>query len=117
MWIQIFLVISIILIGVTLTTSVASDSHLALRRLFIFGVILVAVVLIFVPEWLTAIANLLGIGRGTDLLLYALVIAFGGYVASDYRRNVKVKQDMTNLARELALAEARVEDAWGREHR
>ena len=50
-------------------------------------------------------------GRGTDLLLYALVLAFLISVATTYRHNVAVNRRITHLAREIALARAEAEDA------
>ena len=111
MWIQVILVLAIVFIGILLTRSVPSDSHLALRRLLVFALMLTAIVMILVPEWLTAVANTVGIGRGADLLLYALVLTFMGYLATDYRRNLQARQQVTKLARELALAEQRIADA------
>lgn len=110
MWIQLILVVGVVLIGLFLTKSSATDSHLALRRLALFALLLAAIVLILVPQWLSWIAHLVGIGRGTDLLLYASVLAFLVYVTSEYKRNARINRSMTSLARELALTQARAED-------
>ncbi|HEU4756323.1 MAG TPA: DUF2304 domain-containing protein, partial [Agromyces sp.] len=85
MLIQIVLVAGVLLVGLYLARPAAGDSHLALRRLFMLGFVLVAVVSILFPQWLTWLANFIGVGRGTDLLLYALVLAFLVTVASAYR--------------------------------
>lgn len=111
MWIQIILVIAVLVIGLALARPSGGDNHLALRRLFMVGFVVVAVVSILFPQWLSWVAKLVGVGRGTDLLLYALVLAFLIYVSTAYRRNVQLNRKLTALARELALAEARVEDA------
>jgi small membrane protein len=111
MWIQLILVVGVVLIGLFLTKASATDSHLALRRLALFGLLVAAIVLILVPRWLTWIAHAVGIGRGTDLLLYAFVLAFLVYVTSEYKRSVRINRTMTSLARELTLAQARTEDA------
>ncbi|KQV06035.1 DUF2304 domain-containing protein [Leifsonia sp. Root112D2] len=111
MWIQIILVIAVVVIGLALARPSGGDNHLALRRLFMVGFIVIAVVSILFPQWLSWVAKLVGVGRGTDLLLYALVLAFLIYVSTAYRRNVQLNRKLTALARELALAEARVEDA------
>ncbi len=110
MWIQIILVISVILIGLFFTRPSGSDSHLALRRLFLAAFVLVAVLSILFPQWLTWIANLVGVGRGTDLLLYALVMSFLVYVSTSYRRNVLLNRKLTSLARQLAISKAQLED-------
>lgn len=113
MLIQILLVAGVILVGLFLARPAGGDSHLALRRLFMLGFVLVAVASILFPQWLTWLANSIGVGRGADLLLYALVLAFLVSVASSYRRNVMMNRKLTLLAREIALARAAAEDATG----
>jgi hypothetical protein len=71
----------------------------------------VAIVSILFPVWLTRLAHLIGVGRGTDLLLYVLVIAFLLYASTSYRRNMLLNRKITQLARAATLAEARAEDA------
>lgn len=108
--IQTILIVAIILIGLFLTRLSGRDSHLALRRLFLASFVLVAILSVLFPEWLSRVANFLGVGRGTDLLLYGLVLAFLVYVSTAYRRNVQLDRKVTQLARELTLAEAHTED-------
>ena len=115
MWIQILLVVAVIVIGLFLARPTGGgDSHLAIRRLFMFAFVIVAIVSILFPQWLSYIANLIGVGRGADLLLYALVLAFLISVATTYRRNVQVNRRITHLAREITLARAETEDAMRR---
>lgn len=110
LWIQVILVAAVILIGLFLTRPSGRDSHLALRRLFLAAFVIVAILSILFPQWLSLVARLVGVGRGTDLLLYGLVLAFLIYVSTAYRRNVQLDRKLTKLARELTLAEARTED-------
>jgi hypothetical protein len=58
------------------------------------------------PDDLTAIAHLLGVGRGTDLVLYALVVAFMAGMFSMYQRFRVVDRRYTELARTVAIREA-----------
>jgi hypothetical protein len=60
------------------------------------------------PDDLTAIARLLGVGRGTDLVLYALVVAFMAGMFSMYQRFRVVDRRYTELARTVAIREAQV---------
>ncbi|TFB53941.1 DUF2304 domain-containing protein [Cryobacterium tagatosivorans] len=113
LWIQVILVTAVILIGLFLTRPSGRDSHLALRRLFLAAFVLVAILSILFPQWLSLVARFLGVGRGTDLLLYGLVLAFLIYVSTAYRRNVQLDRKLTRLAREITLAEARTEDLAG----
>lgn len=111
MWIQILLVAGVIVVGLFLARPAGGDSHLALRRLFMAGFVIVAILSILFPQWLSWLANLIGVGRGADLLLYALVLAFLVFVATTYRRNVATNRKLTLLARQIALAQAATEDS------
>ena len=80
--------------------------HQAVRRILLVLFVLGAALSLFFPQVLTWIAKFVGIGRGTDLLLYVLVLAFLGYAATSYRRFRHLENDITELARKLALVEA-----------
>ncbi len=107
MVIQIILIAAIIVVTVLLTRSTAGARHLAIRRLLLVGFVLAAVLAILFPDLLSRVANSVGVGRGTDLLLYALVIAFLSYMATSFRRTTQLNRKITLLTRELSLAEAR----------
>lgn len=77
--------------------------HQAIRRILLVLFVLGAGVSVFFPNLLTSLANLVGIGRGTDLLLYIMVIAFLGFAATTYRRSRQLENQITELAREIAL--------------
>ncbi|WP_447924804.1 DUF2304 family protein [Georgenia muralis] len=106
MLIQIILLAAIAVITVLLTRSTAGVRHQAVRRLMLVGFVVLAVVSVLVPSWLTWLARLLGVGRGADLLLYALVIAFLSSLATTYRSTALLNRQITVLARKVALAEA-----------
>lgn len=114
MWIQPVLILAMIAIAIYLTRSTPSDRHLAIRRILLFGALVAGITVVLVPEWLTAVAQLVGIGRGTDLLVYGSIVAFLLYVVTDYKRSVQQDRATTSLARELTLAEARIEDLSAR---
>ncbi|QFG68348.1 DUF2304 domain-containing protein [Ornithinimicrobium pratense] len=104
--IKVLLLLAIVGITVMLTRSTAGARHQAVRRLMLAGFLVVAVLAIIFPGLLTRIAQVLGVGRGADLLLYGLVVFFFGYVAAAYRRSRQTDLQITTLARELALREA-----------
>ncbi|GEL16473.1 DUF2304 domain-containing protein [Pseudonocardia asaccharolytica] len=60
------------------------------------------------PDDLTAVANWFGVGRGTDLLLYALVVVFLLAMLNTYLRFQGVERQLTELARTLAVREAEI---------
>ncbi len=80
--------------------------HQAVRAILMVLFILAAASSVFFPWLWTWAAHLVGVGRGTDLLLYLLVLMFLGYVANSYRRFRHLENDVTLLARELALLSA-----------
>jgi hypothetical protein len=75
------------------------------------GLVLFALVNVYAvirPDDITVIANWLGVGRGTDLLLYALVLAFLLGMLNFYLRFQGVDRQLTELARTLAIREAEI---------
>lgn len=80
--------------------------HQAFRRILGLLFVLAAATSIFFPQAWTWVANLVGIGRGTDLLVYVLVLAFIGSVVTTFRRFRQIEAEMTALARKVALLEA-----------
>ncbi|MEX1078661.1 MAG: DUF2304 domain-containing protein [Homoserinimonas sp.] len=80
--------------------------HQAIRRILMLLFMVAAASSVFVPQIWTYLANMVGVGRGADLLLYFMVLTFLGFVASTYRRFRHIEGDVTELARQLALAQA-----------
>ncbi len=58
------------------------------------------------PDDVTWVAAQLGVGRGTDLVLYMLVLGFGFFAISTYLRFKEMELKFARLARAIALAEA-----------
>ncbi|GAB2747631.1 hypothetical protein UB45_17125 [Terrabacter sp. 28] len=79
----------------------------AVRRLGLLVLAALAVYSIIDPSgtW-TRVANWFGIGRGADLILYGLVVAFLGFVVTTYKRFRAMETRYTRLARRIALDEA-----------
>lgn len=80
--------------------------QLAVRRLLIIAFAVFAVLTILFPGVLTRVANLVGVGRGADLLLYATVLVLLGFLALQEARTKAAEKRTTYLARRLALDEA-----------
>jgi len=62
------------------------------------------------PEVTNELAELLGIGRGADLLLYLLAIAFLASSFYFYQKSHRLESDLTRVVRRLAVREAT--DRW-----
>ena len=78
----------------------------ALRRLGLLALAGFAIWSIFFPDVWTSLARRVGIGRGADLILYGLVLAFFGSVVTTYKRFRAMETQYTRLARRLALDES-----------
>lgn len=65
--------------------------------------VLVGLYAVIRPDDLTWVANQVGIGRGTDLLLYALILAFLFVTMSTYVRFREQDLRYARLARAVAL--------------
>lgn len=106
MWIQFLLIVAVVVLGGVVMRRTGADSHLAIRRLLMMLFVIAAVLSVLFPQWLTWVATLIGVGRGTDLLLYALVVMFLAFVYTQFRRNAQLERRLTLLSRRIALMDA-----------
>lgn len=108
--VQLLLILGIGYGALTLVRGGANAKHQAIRRLGGIAFFLFAALSILLPNLVSHIANFLGIGRGTDLVLYGLVVLFmiTQYTAAQQRRAQEV--NITRLARRIAISEA--EKPW-----
>jgi hypothetical protein len=102
--IQILLIAGTLAISWRLLMSYGQRAQ-ALRRLGLIVLAAFAVWSILDPSVWTRIAMKVGIGRGADLILYGLVVAFFGFVVTTFRRFRDMEGRYTRLARKLALSE------------
>ncbi|TCK27397.1 DUF2304 domain-containing protein [Pseudonocardia endophytica] len=78
----------------------------ASKRLAFAGFVLLNIYAVLRPNDVTWVARQLGIGRGTDLVVYLLVVAFVFGMLNTYLRDREISQHLTNLARQLAIRDA-----------
>lgn len=104
--VQIVLVLAVILVSLVLMRGGANARHLAVRRIMLMVFALAAVLSIFFPGVLTQVAGFLGVGRGTDLVLYATIVCFFVFMATTYQRFRTMENSITALSRRIALDEA-----------
>lgn len=79
----------------------------AWKKLFLFGLMLLMIGAVLYPNTVTWVANLLGIGRGADLLLYVMFAAFLFYVISRYVKDQDERDKLYQLARQVAIVNAK----------
>ena len=103
--------IQLVLIGFVILTAVRLLRHRgartqAVRRVGLMLFAALAMWSILFPSVWDRIAGIVGVGRGTDMVLYALVVAFLSFTLTTYLRFRDLETRYTKLARRLALDEA-----------
>ncbi|MFL6108693.1 MAG: DUF2304 domain-containing protein [Marmoricola sp.] len=115
MIIKILLILGMIGVVVFALRGTSSSRNLAVRRLAGIAFAGVATTSILFPDLVTWMANRVNVGRGTDLVLYILVVAFLYVTIGLYQRMHRLEDHLTDLTRELALmAGPAVEGSNGR---
>ena len=99
------MIVSILLTGlVLLVLYVASHRLTGLATAAVVAFACFGVVLVIVPDLASRLAVTVGVGRGTDLLLYLFIVG-GLFVAANlYFRAKSQEQQIAELTRALALA-------------
>lgn len=94
-------------IAFALTLMLTVRRTIAPRVGFAWGLLWVAAaVAIARPEITGRIAHVLGIGRGTDLVLYFAILAMVFGFFTTYVRLRRIERDLTKIVRELAIRSA-----------
>ncbi len=103
--VQIVLVLAVIIVSLALMRGGSNARHLAIRRIMLVLFACVAALSIFFPGLLSQLARFFGIGRGTDLVLYGLIVSFLVFMATTYQRFRHMETTTTKLSRRIALDE------------
>jgi hypothetical protein len=84
-----------------------SSHRVSASKKLAFCLLMVSVVVaVLFPTLVAEAAQVVGVGRGTDLVLYVLAMAFGFYVVSQYLAAQRSRNELHRLARRIALVEA-----------
>lgn len=106
-----FLLIAAIVVAAALAVKfLPGERSLALKRIFAILFVVVAALAILFPSALTVVANFFGIGRGTDLLLYVFIVMVLVFAVATVRAKARSDARVTELARAVALMEARLHE-------
>lgn len=105
MIIKIVLIAGAIVFGLLLLRRPGLGRHLALRRVAGSVVVVIGILAVLFPLAVTEVANAVGVGRGTDLVLYVLVMVFLFTSVSLYQRVHDLDEQITAITRLLALHE------------
>lgn len=102
--IQLLLIVATVAIAWRLLLGYGQKAQ-AVRRLGLLALAGLAIVSILFPNTWQSLADLVGVGRGTDLILYATVVAFFSFVVTTFKRFRTTDIRYTRLARRIALDE------------
>ncbi len=109
-WIQGLLIASIVTLVIYLLRSRRSAQTQAWVKVAFVLFVLGGVYAVLRPNDTTVVAHWLGVARGTDLMLYALIIAFSFSTLSTYLRFKDLELRFARLARTIALDSAQPPD-------
>jgi len=115
MLIQFVLLAAILAVTYLLGHSTSSSRHMAFRRMFLIAFAAIATAAVIFPQLMTTVASWFGVGRGADLLLYLLVVAFIGSLAMQSRRAAELNRRITLLNRRVAILEAEAHPHYGQD--
>ena len=99
-------ILSISLVAITFVFSIKVPG----RRIIKAGVILLGLaglMIIFFPGMSTTVANIIGVGRGADLIMYLGFMNIAILYLIQYMKYRSLKEKVTELAREISILSAK----------
>lgn len=105
--IKLLLLAAIALVGYYAVRGGRRALHRVVWRGFVVGGLFAAMVSVIDPNLMTWVANRLGVGRGADLLLYVLTVAFMLVSVILFRRLSDLERRYVALARAHAIRDAK----------
>jgi len=106
MIIKIVLLAGLLVVAIYASRGKTGAAHLAARRLLGGAVLALGALSVVSPLLVTRVANLVGVKRGTDLMLYIFVVASLLIWVSMYRRLAELDRRLAIVTRQLTLQEA-----------
>jgi hypothetical protein len=103
------LILALLLLVVMLTYFRKLRSHL-LDRLIVIVLGGAGLAMAIMPEWSNTVARFFGVGRGVDLVIYLSITGLAFLWIMLYANVRRQHEQMTELVRALALAQARPPD-------
>jgi len=105
MLIQIFIII-FVLFALSRALLRFKKNEIAIKEFLFWLVFWVAVsVAVLLPQTTTLLANLVGVGRGADLVIYISIVAVFYIIFRIFVKIEKIEQDITKIVREIGLKE------------
>jgi hypothetical protein len=106
MLIQTILIVAALVLYVFFLRQAHTARLQALKRIGFMAFCLFGIIAVLRPDMMSWLANKVGVGRGTDLLLYVLTVVFAFFSLNTYLRFKDTERRLTQLARAMALRDA-----------
>jgi len=84
-------------------------NRLPFHILFVFAMLAAGAFAVVFPEQTDKIANLVGVGRGVDLISYLIEVTVLFVLLHYYTKFVELQRKLTDVTRELAILRAEVD--------
>jgi hypothetical protein len=104
--IQVILIAAFATLAVIALRSRSAHSVNAWKKMAFVALMIVVVIAVLAPDLTSIVAQAIGVGRGTDLVLYMVSVTFGFYVVNQYLRAQESRHQLHQLARRIAILEA-----------
>lgn len=101
--IKALLIVAFVAFGLILLKPGGSARTQAIRTITLLLLLVAAVYAVVFPGVVNDLALAVGVGRGTDLLLYAFIIVFVANALTTVRKRRAQDAQITQLARQIAL--------------
>ena len=103
-----FIILSMAIILVAFLRTRGDIQASAWKKIGAVLLFILAIVTVISPNLTNVVATSLGIGRGADLLLYIVTLAFLGNLVGQYSHAKKGQAKLNSLARKVAINEANI---------
>ncbi|WP_078628564.1 DUF2304 domain-containing protein [Streptomyces sp. NRRL F-2664] len=104
-WIQLVLIVGSVSMALVFIRTWSQAKNRAWKRIAFSLFVVVNVYAVLRPTDVTWLAQQLGVGRGTDLVLYVMVLAMGFLTLNTFLRFRSLEKKITDLARTVAINE------------
>ena len=104
--IQVILILAFAAIFLVALRSRSAHSVNAWKKIAFAVLMVVLVIAVLAPTMVGVVAQAIGVGRGTDLVLYLVSVTFAFYVVNQYLHAQEARNQLHQLARRIAIIEA-----------
>ena len=86
-------------------------NRLPFHIVVVFGLLIAAGAAVMFPDITQDVANLVGVGRGADLVTYVSIVAIMFVLIHYYTKFVELQRKLTEMTREVAIMRADLDEA------